>query len=130
MLRVSNVSKRYGRTDDGYLALDGIDLEIADCEFLCLLGSSGCGKSTLLNILAGFESATRGDVMLHGVSVHGAGQDRVLCFQDAGSALFPWLTVAENVAFGLRTRGMPRHKREPLVTQYLEMVRLVPHAAK
>ena len=79
-----------------------------DGEFLCLLGPSGCGKSTLLNILAGFEPVTAGTVMSGDEPVTGAGRERVMFFQDAGSALLPWLTVEENVRFGLRVRKVPK----------------------
>jgi len=130
MLRVSDVTKRYGTSEKGYVALSGIDLEIADGEFVCLLGASGCGKSTLLNILAGFENTTAGSVTLHGEPIRRAGQERVMFFQDAGSALFPWLTVEENVAFGLRTRHMPRREQQPIIATHLAMVNLTAHAAK
>ena len=93
MLAVRNVKKVFGTEPGSYVALDGIDLEIAEGEFVCLLGPSGCGKSTLLNILAGFESASGGAVEFEGAPVRGAGRDRVMFFQDAGAALLPWLSV-------------------------------------
>ena len=88
-----NVRKEFGQDADRYLALDGIELEVSQGEFLCLLGPSGCGKSTLLNILAGFESASGGSVDFEGAPVRGAGKDRVMFFQDAGAALLPWLSA-------------------------------------
>ena len=127
MLRVSNLRKTYDGAHPPYVALDGIDLDISDGEFFCLLGPSGCGKSTLLNILAGFEPATSGSVTAGGVAVTGAGRDRVMFFQDAGSALFPWLTVEENVRFGLRVRGIPRRGRSSIIDTYLRMVDLDRH---
>ena len=69
MLQVTNVRKVYGSANDGYVALDGVNLQVNDGEFLCLLGPSGCGKSTLLNILAGFERATAGAVTSDGAPI-------------------------------------------------------------
>jgi NitT/TauT family transport system ATP-binding protein len=130
LLRVANLSKTYGAAQHSYVALDGVNLDIADGEFFCLLGPSGCGKSTLLNILAGFEPATAGAVTSDGAAVTRAGRDRVMFFQDAGSALFPWLTVEENVRFGLRVRKVPKGEWDMIVDKYLEMVDLAPHRKK
>jgi NitT/TauT family transport system ATP-binding protein len=130
MLRVANLHKVYDGAHQPYVALDGVDIEIATGEFFCLLGPSGCGKSTLLNILAGFEPATGGSVTAGGVAVSGAGRDRVMFFQDAGSALFPWLTVEENVRFGLRVRKIPRSGWESIIDRYLRMVDLDRHRTK
>ena len=88
------------------VALDGIDLDIADDEFLTILGPSGCGKTTLLNIVAGFEQATSGDLRLDGEPIRAPGPDRGVVFQEY--ALFPWLTVAQNIEFGLRERRVPQ----------------------
>ncbi len=103
-------------------ALQGVDLTIAGEEFVCLLGGSGCGKSTLLRIIAGFEVPTAGRLTVGGKPVAGPGPDRGVVFQDYG--LFPWLTVAENVGFGLRRRGQPRAEVEPTVKRFLAMVGL------
>jgi ABC-type nitrate/sulfonate/bicarbonate transport system ATPase subunit len=83
-------------------ALDGFDLEVREGEFLCLLGPSGCGKSTLLNLLAGFETPDRGEVVVAGDRVSGPGPDRGVLFQTP--MLFPWLTVLDNVLYGPRAR--------------------------
>jgi NitT/TauT family transport system ATP-binding protein len=130
VLRVANLSKTYNSGPASYVALDGVDLSINTGELFCLLGPSGCGKSTLLNVIAGFEPASRGSVTAHDVSVTRAGRERVMFFQDAGSALFPWLTVEENVRFGLRVRKVPRQQRDAIVQKYLEMVGLDRHRHK
>ena len=130
MLRVDNVRKVFESARGSYVALDGISLDISDGEFLCLLGSSGCGKSTLLNILAGFEAVTAGVVTANGAAVTGPGRDRVMFFQDAGSALFPWLTVEENVRFGLRVRQVPKAEWNSIIDKYLRMVDLDRHRNK
>jgi NitT/TauT family transport system ATP-binding protein len=130
LLRIANLRKIYNTATEAYVALDGIALDIVDGEFFCLLGPSGCGKSTLLNILAGFEPATSGSVTSDGVPVKGAGRDRVMFFQDAGSALFPWLTVAENVRFGLRVRKVLRDQWDDIIARNLRMVDLDQHSGK
>ena len=130
MLRVSNVSKVFESSRDTYVALDGVSLTIKDGEFLCLLGPSGCGKSTLLNILAGFEPATSGSVTSGEKPVTGPGRERVMFFQDAGSALLPWLTVEENVRFGLRVRKVPKADWQTIIDKNLRMVGLDTHRGK
>jgi NitT/TauT family transport system ATP-binding protein len=130
LLRVANLRKTYDAAHQPYVALDGVDVEIPEGEFFCLLGPSGCGKSTLLNILAGFEPATSGSVTSDGAAVTRAGRDRVMFFQDAGSALFPWLTVEENVRFGLRVRNIPKREWDAIIDKYLRMVDLDRHRTK
>jgi NitT/TauT family transport system ATP-binding protein len=130
LLKVAGVRKVFGTDGDGYVALDGIDLEIATGEFVCLLGPSGCGKSTLLNILAGFEAATVGTVEFDGAPVRGAGRERVMFFQDAGAALLPWLTVEENVRFALRVRKVPKPDWDAILRKNLAMVGLEEHRRK
>jgi NitT/TauT family transport system ATP-binding protein len=130
LLQLANVRKTYGSATEPYVALDGLTLDVADGEFLCLVGPSGCGKSTLLNILAGFEQASSGAVTSGGSPIRRAGRDRVMFFQDAGSALFPWLNVEENVRFGLRVRRVPKQERDGIIDKYLEMVDLDSHRNK
>ena len=104
------------------VALEGIDVEIADDEFLTILGPSGCGKTTLLNIVAGFEQATSGDVRLDGDPIPGPGPDRGVVFQEY--ALFPWLTVEQNIEFGPRERRVPRAERRNRVRRLIASVGL------
>src|ERR1700704_1297136 len=122
VLAVRNVRKIFGAAEHAYLALDGIDLDVAAGEFVCLLGPSGCGKSTLLNILAGFDQASDGAGGVEGAPVRGAGKDRVMFFQDAGSALLPWLSAEENVRFALRVRGTPKPEWPAIIEKVLVMV--------
>ncbi|HEU5017519.1 MAG TPA: ABC transporter ATP-binding protein [Pseudolabrys sp.] len=130
MLRVESVDKVFASARGSYDALHRVSIQIDDGEFLCLLGPSGCGKSTLLNILAGFEPVTSGSVTSGGVPITGAGRDRVMFFQDAGAALLPWLTVEENVRFGLRVRKIPKDDWQPIIDKNLEMVALDAHRTK
>jgi NitT/TauT family transport system ATP-binding protein len=134
VLQIESVRKIFeptaGARGERYLALGGIDLHIAKGELVCLLGPSGCGKSTLLNILAGFEGVNAGTVTLDGAPIRGAGRDRVMLFQDAGSALFPWLTVEENMRFGLRVRRTPKAEWPRIIDDYLRMVELDQHRGK
>jgi NitT/TauT family transport system ATP-binding protein len=124
------VRKEFGQDADRYLALDGINLEVSQGEFVCLLGPSGCGKSTLLNILAGFENASGGSVDFEGAPIRGAGKDRVMFFQDAGAALLPWLSAEENVRFALRVRKVPKSEWPAIIDKVLEMVGLKEHRHK
>ena len=126
MLAVRNVRKVFGAD----VALGGIDLEVSQGEFVCLLGPSGCGKSTLLNILAGFDQASDGAVDFEGAPVRGAGKDRVMFFQDAGAALLPWLSAEENVRFALRVRKVPKAEWPAIIDKYLAMVDLKDHRHK
>lgn len=103
-------------------ALDKIDLDVHAGEFVALLGPSGCGKSTLLNLVAGFERASGGSLTVHGQSVEKPGPDRGVVFQEA--ALFPWLTVWENVIFGPKTQGLKPADYEARANEMLQIVGL------
>ncbi len=119
-MEIKHVSKTYEGTVKE--TLQDISLEIKEGEFICIVGPSGCGKSTLLNVVAGLEEATSGEVILDGKKVTGPGSDRVVMFQE--SALFPWLTVEENVRFGMKMAGMPEEEQEKRLDKYLGMVQL------
>lgn len=108
------------REFDGFLALDGVDLDIAKSEVICLVGPSGCGKSTLLNIMAGFDEPTAGEMLLDGAPVSGPGPDRSVVFQE--DALFPWLTVRKNVVAGPKALG--KRGYENRAEELLQKVRL------
>jgi NitT/TauT family transport system ATP-binding protein len=110
--------------------LAGIDLDIHDGEFHVLLGPSGCGKSTLLDIVAGLARPTAGTVMMNGKAIHKPGRDRGVVFQNADAAIFPWLTVLENVEFGPRMAGVARRERRARAQKYIELVGLTGHEGK
>ena len=120
---IRGVTKTFDAKDLGtVVALDGIDLDVAKGEFVCLLGPSGCGKSTLLNAVAGFSLPTSGSVKTDGVEVTAPGPDRAMVFQEY--ALFPWRTVLKNVSFGLDIEGMPGGEARRQAGSYLETVGL------
>jgi NitT/TauT family transport system ATP-binding protein len=112
------------RTQSGerMLALDHINLQVKAGEFLCIVGPSGCGKSTLLHLIAGLHQQTSGQVLVDGKQVQGTGTDRILIFQELG--LFPWLTVGDNVAFGMKMKGIGKAEREEKTEYYLRLVHL------
>ena len=103
------VSKRYGasgRSGAGVLALDRLDVSIRQTEIVTVLGPTGCGKSSTLNLIAGFEVASTGTVLIDNRRIEGPGPDRAVVFQQA--SLFPWLNVFDNVTLGVKCRGVPR----------------------
>jgi NitT/TauT family transport system ATP-binding protein len=126
-LRASALSKRFG---SGPLVLSDVGFAIAKGCFVCILGPSGCGKSTLLDILAGFEKPTSGRVLFDDKEISGPGPDRIVVFQDISNALFPWLTVRENVEFGLRATACSREERRRRCDEAITLVNLNGHEAK
>lgn len=104
------------------LTLDHINLAVEGNEFLCLLGPSGCGKSTLLNMIAGFETATSGEVRVDGKPVSGPGADRGMVFQQA--TLMPWLPVWDNIAFSLKLTGKSAAERRAAGQPFIDLVKL------
>jgi NitT/TauT family transport system ATP-binding protein len=104
------------------IALQHINLQVQPGEFLCVVGPSGCGKSTLLHLVAGLHRQTSGEVLIDGKAVQGTGTDRMLIFQELG--LFPWLTVSQNVEFGMKMKGVPKAERASKIDHYLRLVHL------
>ncbi len=120
-IQIRNLRKVYNTPGRRVHALEGINLDIQDGEFLCFVGLSGCGKTTLLNILAGFVEITSGDILLDGKPIN-HDYDKGVVFQEY--ALFPWLTAKKNVEYGLKIRKMPEKEREEIAMRYLKLVRL------
>jgi NitT/TauT family transport system ATP-binding protein len=127
VLELKNVSKTFVNPDGkAFHAIRDVDLAIKDepdvGEFRVFLGPSGCGKSTILNIVAGLFPPTTGQALLRGQPITGAGPDRGMVFQSYSS--YPWLTVLDNVAFGLKLRGVARDERERVARAWIEKVGL------
>jgi len=118
ILSIGGVERRFDTT----LALQATNLDVGENDFVTILGPSGCGKSTLLRIVAGLDQPTAGEVLLDGRPVHGPGADRGMVFQSY--TLFPWLTVRDNICFGLRERGMPRVQQLEVADAFLAKVGL------
>jgi len=124
---VDKIFTRPGRPGDTVHALGPVDLELKQGEFFAVVGPSGCGKSTLLELVAGLSTATRGDVAFEGRPISGRIPDGVgVVFQEDAS--FPWLTVAENIAFGLRRMKISPQEREERIARALAMMGLTPFA--
>jgi NitT/TauT family transport system ATP-binding protein len=121
-IQISYVSKVFSSDDREVVALDDINLNIASGEFICLLGPSGCGKSTLLNAVAGFSLPTTGTILVDGKPVQQPGPDRGMVFQEY--ALFPWMTVEKNIAFGLEIQKQSKAQIKEKVDALLKMLNL------
>jgi NitT/TauT family transport system ATP-binding protein len=126
LLALRDVSKRFVTSRHDTVAVDNIEIEIRDGEFVCVVGPSGCGKSTLLNLIAGLDRPSGGEITFDGRPLAGAGADRVVVFQEP--ALYPWLNVRANIEFGLKMTGVPRQQRRALVERNLALVNLTPFA--
>ncbi len=122
LILIEGLNKIYASRKSTFEALRDIHLEIGRNEFLSILGPSGCGKSTLLRIVAGLEDATSGDITVDGVPVLGPGADRGMVFQ--GYTLFPWLTVRQNIEYGLKLRGISVLERRAISSHYLRLIKL------
>ncbi|MDD6232180.1 MAG: ABC transporter ATP-binding protein [Frisingicoccus sp.] len=121
-VKIDHVEKIYDGRKGKMIALNGVDLDIMENEFICVVGPSGCGKSTLLNIIAGLLEPTSGAVYVNGKKVEGTGTERGVVFQQY--ALFPWLTVMKNVMFGLKLKGMSDEEAKKIAMKYIKMVEL------
>jgi NitT/TauT family transport system ATP-binding protein len=126
-LRIENLTKIYERRQSWNTArllrvFENISFSVKEGEFVSIIGPSGCGKSTLLNLVAGLDKANAGAVYVDSARVHGPGLDRGVVFQEC--ALFPWLTVLDNVAFGLRSKRTPNKQRRVIAEKYVQLVGL------
>ncbi|MFZ6690609.1 ABC transporter ATP-binding protein [Undibacterium sp. SXout20W] len=121
-INVNAVNKIFSTADKEVIALRDINLEIPEGQFVCLLGPSGCGKSTLLNAIAGFSLPTSGTIIANGKTVSDPGPDRGMVFQEY--ALFPWMTVEKNIAFGLEIKGLKQAEIAQRVSNLLQMLGL------
>ena len=121
-LRIRDVCKTFTIGEERVEALHHVDLIVDKGEFVCLIGASGCGKSTLLRIVAGFEEPSTGEVLVGGKPITGPGSDRGMVFQDY--ALFPWMTVRQNIGFGPRQRHLTRREVESIADEFVKLVGL------
>ena len=117
-----NAFRRFERDGKSFPALDNVSLTVADKEFVALVGPSGCGKTTCLRMAAGFEVPSSGRVLVGGAPVTGPGPDRAVVFQQF--ALFPWKSVEDNIAFGLRNRKVPADERRERIAAAIKLMGL------
>ncbi|WP_264214186.1 ABC transporter ATP-binding protein [Leisingera thetidis] len=122
ILSVQNVCKTFPARGGGVEALRDVSFSVARNELCVLLGPSGCGKSTLLNIVAGLHAPTSGSLSLEGRPIHGPARERGMVFQSYTS--FPWLTVQENVEYGMKLNGIPKAERRDRALHYIDLVHL------
>jgi NitT/TauT family transport system ATP-binding protein len=122
ILDIKIVSKYFPNHIGDMLVMDNVNLKINAGEFVCITGPSGCGKTTFLNIVAGLDFLYEGSVLYKGQPIHKCEPNCSVIFQELG--LFPWLTVQENVEFGLKMKDFPRKKRTEISSAYLDLVNL------
>ncbi|WP_008308642.1 ABC transporter ATP-binding protein [Leptolyngbya sp. PCC 6406] len=125
-LEVSRLYKQFETPKGPLVALQDVNLHVETGEFVCAVGASGSGKSTLLRLIAGLETPTGGEITVDGEQVQGPGVDRGMVFQSY--TLYPWMTVQQNVEFGLRLQGIPLRERREQASYYLSVVELTPFA--
>lgn len=121
-IEISGVTQEFEKKDGKFLALDTVNLNVEQNEFICVVGPSGCGKTTLLNVIAGLCKPTTGTVKVRGELVTGPGKGKGVVFQQY--ALYPWLTVEKNVEFGMRMKGVPKAERAEIAKKYIDLVGL------
>ena len=125
-LEAKNIVKFFSHESHKLEALGGINLKVEAGDFVCIVGPSGCGKSTFLRIIAGLETPDEGQIIFDGHPVSETSPERILVFQEG--ALFPWLTVQDNVEFGLKMAGIPKDERAKISNRYLDMMQLTKFA--
>ena len=125
-LEAKNIEKYFKHDGKQLKTLDGINLNVNDGEFVCIVGTSGCGKSTFLRTIAGLEIPDSGEILIDGKPLSSTGPDRIMVFQEG--ALFPWLNVQDNVEYGLKVAGIPKEKRNEISHRYLDMMQLTQFA--
>ena len=121
-LEVKDLTKIYHSQNGDVTAIDHVNLQVEESEFVMIVGPSGCGKTTLINMIGGLDEATSGQVILDGKEIEGPGPDRGMVFQ--GYSLFPWLTVLKNVEFGMKMRKVPAEERTRKAMEYIKLVGL------
>lgn len=126
ILEAKNIVKHFDHNGESMLALDGINFDVQEGDFVCIVGPSGCGKSTFLNIIAGLEKPDSGEILLSGKPISGHDAKIIMVFQEG--ALFPWLSVIDNVEFGLKMAKVPKNERNQISQRYLEMMQLTKFA--
>ena len=118
-IEIQDLSVRYDEGDQTVLALDRISLTVRRNEFVCVMGPSGCGKTTLLYVIAGIVRPSAGTVLVEGEHVDRPGPDRAVVFQE--DAVFPWMTVEQNIGYSLRMRGRPKEEIRAVVDRHVEL---------
>ena len=121
-INIKNVEKIYHSAKGDTLAMKNVNLNVLENEFVCIVGPSGCGKSTLLRMIGGLDEATSGSIIVKDKEIIGPGVDRGMVFQ--AYTLFPWMTVEENIRFGLKLKKMPKSEQDPIVDKYLKVTKL------
>ncbi len=122
IIEIKNLNIEFSSENQKVVALEKINLDINKNEFICIMGVSGCGKTTLLNALAGFIQPTNGKILLKGNKIEGPGPDRAVVFQD--DAVFPWLSVEDNIAYSHKIKSTYGDKEKELVKNYIKLVGL------
>lgn len=121
-IRLCNIDKVYETKKTTFTAIKDVSINIEDNDFVCIIGPSGCGKSTLLHMLAGLDFPTQGEILINNQRVTCPGADRGMVFQTY--TLFPWMTVEENIKFGLKLKKMPVDRMNEIVDKYLQSIQL------
>lgn len=122
VLHIKEISKKFNSRGNEVLAVDHVSFDIPKGQFVTILGPSGCGKSTLLRMVAGLEESSGGSMMFGGEEIHGTSVDRGMVFQSY--SLYPWMNVEENIAFGLKLKGVPKKERLSIARHYCEVIGL------